>query len=144
MATVQNRTSYWEQAKEQGFDLSWLTQLEESVTSKEVDELSANYTGRVEGSIPRNEVARFGAYTFNTKSEVWAHNLTKLYHEFITRQWSSATDIPWETIEELPDDIEAAQCQLSTFFAQVEFVASDVPGRFIASMSPDYHEVRLA
>ena len=33
---------------------------------------------------------------------------------------------------------------MSTFFAQVEFVASDVPGRFIAAMSPDYHEVRLA
>ena len=102
MATVQNRTSYWEQAKEQGFDLSWLSQLEESVTSREVDELSANYTGRVEGSIPRNDVARFGAYTFNTKSEVWAHNLTKLYQEFITRQWSSATDIPWETIQDCP------------------------------------------
>jgi hypothetical protein len=144
MATVQDRTSYWERAKEQGFDLSWLSQLEESVTRKDVDEVSRNDTGRVEGSIPRNNVPRFGAYTFRTKSEVWAHNLTKLYHEFVTRQWSSATDIPWDTIEALPDDVEAAQCQLATFFVQVEFVASDVPGRFISSMSPDYHEVRLA
>ena len=100
--------------------------------------------GRVQGSIPRGDVARFGAYTFRTKSEVWAHNLTKLYEEFITRQWSSATDIPWETIQPLPDDIEAAQCQLATFFTQVEFIASDVPGRFISTMSPDYQEVRLA
>ena len=144
MATVEQRASYWEQAREQGFDLSWLTQLEENVASESVEEVSANDTGRVQGSIPRNNVARFGAYTFRTKSEVWAHNLTKLYHEFVTRQWSSATDIPWETIKPLPDDIEAAECQLATFFTQVEFVASDVPGRFISTMSPDYHEVRLA
>ena len=144
MATVQNRASYWEQAKEQGFDLSWLSKLQENVARDDVDEISVNNTGRVEGSIPRNNVAQFGAYTFRTKSEVWAHNLTKLYQEFVTRQWSSATDIPWETLEALPDDIEAAECQLATFFTQVEFVASDVPGRFISTMSPDYHEVRLA
>ena len=144
MATVDNRTSYWEEAKAQGFDLSWLSKLEENIARPEVDEVSVNNTGRVEGSIPRNNVAQFGAYTFRTKSEVWAHNLTKLYHEFITRQWSSATDIPWDTIEPLPEDIEAAECQLATFFTQVEFVASDVPGRFISTMSPDYHEVRLA
>ena len=144
MATVQNRASYWEQAKEQGFDLSWLNKLQENVAREDVDEISVNNTGRVEGSIPRNNVAQFGAYTFRTKSEVWAHNLTKLYQEFVTRQWSSATDIPWETLEALPDDIEAAECQLATFFTQVEFVASDVPGRFISTMSPDYHEVRLA
>ena len=117
MDTVRDRTSYWENAKEQGFDLSWLSQLEESITRDDVDEFSSNDTGRVEGSIPRNNVPRFGAYTFRTKSEVWAHNLTKLYHEFVTRQWSSATDIPWETIKELPEDVEAAQCQLATFFA---------------------------
>ena len=127
MATVDSRTAYWEQAREQGFDLSWLSQLEEQVNGQGVEEYSANDTGRVQGSIPRNDVAKFGAYTFRTKSEVWAYNLTKLYEEFITRQWSSATDIPWETIQPLADDIEAAECQLATFFTQVEFVASDVP-----------------
>ena len=144
MATVQDRTSYWEQAKEQGFDLSWLAKLEESVTRDSVDEFSMNNTGRVEGSIARGDVPQFGAYTFRTKSDVWGYNLTKLYQEFVSRQWSSATDIPWDTLQPLPDDIEAAECQLATFFAQVEFIASDVPGRFISSISPDYHEIRLA
>ena len=27
-----------------------------------------------------------------------------LYEEAVARQWSSATDIPWETIQPLPDD----------------------------------------
>ena len=31
MATVDSRTAYWEKAREQGFDLSWLSQLEEQV-----------------------------------------------------------------------------------------------------------------
>ncbi|CAI8022358.1 hypothetical protein GBAR_LOCUS13144 [Geodia barretti] len=84
MATVQDRTSYWEQAKEQGFDLSWLSKLEETVTRESVDDFSMNNTGRVEGSIPRGDVPQFGAYTFRTKSDVWGYNLTKLYQEFVT------------------------------------------------------------
>ena len=143
MATGKEQATYWEKAQQSGFDLSWLNQLKENVISDSVDELSENNTGRVEGSIARGNVPQFGAYLFRQKKDVWAHNLTKLYQEFVTRQWSSATDIPWETITPLPDDIEAAECQLATFFAQVEFVASDVPGRFISTMSPDYHEVRL-
>ncbi|MCL0053891.1 ferritin-like domain-containing protein, partial [Dehalococcoidia bacterium] len=144
MATVAQHQTYWERAKEAGFDLSWLNQLEENVVGAEVEDVSDNLTGRVAGSIPRPGVAQYGAYPFRTKKEVWGYNLRKLYEEFVSRQWSSATDIPWDTLEELPDDIEAAECQLATFFAQVEFVAADVPGRFIATMSPDYQEVRMA
>ncbi|HIL31703.1 MAG TPA: hypothetical protein EYG27_09260 [Dehalococcoidia bacterium] len=142
MATTAQHQTYWERAKESGFDLSWLSKLEENVVGAEVEDVSDNLTGRVAGSIPRPGVAKFGAYPFRTKKEVWGYNLTKLYEEFVSRQWSSATDIPWDTLEELPDDIEAAECQLATFFAQVEFVAADVPGRFIATMSSDYQEVR--
>jgi len=142
MATVKSDTAYWEEAQKQGFDLSWLEQLKNNVPGDDKAEVSENLTGRVEGSIPRAGIPQIGAYPFRTKKEVWAYNLTKLYNEFVTRQWSSATDIPWETLKPLPDDIEAAECQLATFFTQVEFVASDVPGRFISTMSPDYHEVR--
>jgi len=143
MATLRSETEYWEEAQKQGFDLSWLEQLKHNVIEETKAEVSENLTGRVEGSIPRAGIPQVGAYAFRTKKEVWAYNLTKLYDETVTRQWSSATDIPWETLTPLPDDIEAAECQLATFFTQVEFVASDVPGRFISTMSPDYHEVRL-
>ena len=144
MATTTQQQNYWEKAKDSGFDLGWLNQLRENIVIEEEAETSENLTGRVSGSIPRPAAPKFGAYPFRTKKEVWGYNLRKLHEEFVTRQWSSATDIPWETLEELPDDIEAAECQLATFFAQVEFVAADVPGRFIATMSPDYQEVRLA
>ena len=59
------------------------------------------------------------------------------------RQWSSAVDIPWDSIEELPDEIERAQCQLGTFLTEVEFVAGDVPGKWIAETTPEYYEPRM-
>ena len=64
MATVTQHQTYWERAKEAGFDLSWLNQLEENVVGGEVAEVSENLTGRVAGSIPRPGVAHFGAYPF--------------------------------------------------------------------------------
>ena len=146
------------QVVQDGFDLSWLQQLKAQIPGA-VAELandptlaenapglldeSANFTQRTRGALPRRGIPQYTAYTFRDKNEVWGYNLTKLYQEAVSRQWSSATDIPWESLRPLPDDIEAAQCQLATFFAQVEFVAADVPGRFIAQMSPDYHEVRM-
>ena len=40
MATVTEHQTYWERAKETGFDLSWLNQLKENVVGEEVDEVS--------------------------------------------------------------------------------------------------------
>ena len=148
MTILQDRPSAeMEEAVQNGFDLSWLQQLKQQIpgaaeelandptlaehTPELLDE-SPNQTQRTRGAIPRSGVPQYSAYTFRDKKEVWGYNLTKLYQEAVSRQWSSATDIPWETLRPLPDDIEAAQCQLATFFAQVEFVAADVPGRFIA------------
>lgn len=132
--------------------LAWLKQLQarkaqvlDEQTREQADGLpehSANLTGRVYGALPRPGLPQIGAYTFRDKQEVWGYNLQKLYEEAVTRQWSSATDIPWHTLEPLPDDIERAECQLATFFNEVEFVAADIPGRFISTMSPDYMEVR--
>ena len=139
-------------AREAGFSLGWMEQLEDRIAqtatveaqdaTEVLPDLSDNLTGRAYGAIPRPGIPQIGAYTFRTKQEVWGYNLRKLYEEAVTRQWSSATDIPWETLEALPDDIERAECQLATFFNEVEFVAADVPGRFISTMSPDYMEVR--
>ncbi len=134
-------------ARNDGYSLSWLEQLSErqdraDIEPADLPELSDNLTGRPHGAIPRPGIPQVGAYAFRTKQEVWGYNLRKLFEEAISRQWSSATDVPWDALEELPDDMERAECQLATFFTEVEFVAADVPGRFIASMSPDYDETR--
>lgn len=105
---------------------------------------SSNLTGRPRGSFPRRNAMRIGGYTVRSKSDIWLENASFLYEEALQRQWSSATDVPWETIKPLPDDIEQAQCQLATFLTEVEFVAGDVPARWISSTTPDYFEARQA
>jgi hypothetical protein len=105
-------------------------------------EHSTNLTGRPRGAGARPQSYRIGNYSVREKSEIWLENASFLYEEALQRQWSSATDVPWHTIEPLPDDIEQAQCQLATFLTEVEFVAGDVPARWIAQTTPDYFEPR--
>ncbi len=109
----------------------------------DVPDQSDNQTGRPRGSSSRPGAYRIEGYQVRTKSDIWLSNAAALYEEALQRQWSSATDIPWHTIKPLPDDIERAQCQLATFLTEVEFVAADVPARWVASTSPDYFEPRM-
>ena len=108
----------------------------------QVPEESNNQTGRPRGSKPRANSMRLGGYTVRTKSDIWLENASFLYEEALQRQGSSATDVPWESIKPLPDDVEQAQCQMATFLTEVEFVAGDVPARWISSTTPDYFEAR--
>ena len=108
----------------------------------DVPDESTNLTGRPRGAVPRPGSMPIGNYTVRSKSEIWLDNASFLYEEALQRQWSSATDVPWETIKPLPDDIEQAQCQMATFLTEVEFVAGDVPSRWVSQTSPDFYEAR--
>lgn len=149
--------------KNNGYKLDWLQQREtfgeeldaptdggglllqdiDSGPFAEVPEWTNNVTGRPRGALTRPSAARIGKYGIRTKADVWLKNGAQLYEEAVQRQWSSATDIPWHELEELPDEIEQAECQLATFLTEVEFVAGDVPGRWISETSPDYYEPRM-
>jgi hypothetical protein len=109
----------------------------------QVPDFSDNMTGRPRGAITRPSAPRVGNYPVRTKSDVWLRNGAQLYEEAVQRQWSSSVDVPWHTLEELPDDIERAECMLATFLTEVEFVAGDVPGKWIAYTTPDYYEPRM-
>ena len=109
----------------------------------QVPEFSDNMTGRPRGAVKRPEAPRVGNYPLRTKADVWLRNGAQLYEEAVQRQWSSSVDVPWHTLEELPDEIERAECQLATFLTEVEFVAGDVPGKWIAYTTPDYYEPRM-
>jgi len=111
-------------------------------TYGEVPDESDNMTGRPRGAMARAEAYRIGGYSVRSKQEIWLDNASFLYEEALQRQWSSATDVPWDSIEPLPDDIEQAECELATFLTEVEFVAGDVPSRWVAQMTPDYFEPR--
>jgi hypothetical protein len=83
------------------------------------------------------------ARQYKTKADVWSESAMLLYEEAQQRQWSSARDIPWELIQPLPDDLEMAMCTLCTFLTQVEFIAGDLPGRFMEQIHPDHFEAQL-
>jgi hypothetical protein len=103
---------------------------------------SHEMTYRARGAVKREGVPHIG-YFLDKKSDVWSENATLLYEEAVQRQWSSATDIPWEKLEELPDEIERAFCQLCTFLTEVEFIAGDTPGQWIPRISNDHFETKL-
>ncbi len=151
-----------ELGKERGveFDLSWLNpgtegdlEIEPNKHGLTVEALQVssygeipnetdNYTMRPRGAAARPDATRLGI-RWTEKAQSWSEAVSMLYEEAHQRQWSSATDIPWEELPELPDDIEMAMCQLCTFLTQVEFIAGDVPGRWIKHISPDHYEVAL-
>ena len=84
-----------------------------------------------------------GCYDLDEKALVWADNAAELYEEAVARQWSSARDVPWDRLTELPDDIERAVCQLCTQLTEVEFIAGDLPAKWLWRINHDFHEVKL-
>ncbi len=142
-----------------GLDLSWLNLYDDSVsaeagkkgmTLKEINlgrysdgaRGAGDMTYRMRGAIARPDAARFGP-TYMSKADVWAENCMMLYEEATQRQWSSARDIPWDTLEQLPDDLERAMCQLCTMLTEVEFIAGDVPGQWMPFVSAQDFEAGL-
>ncbi len=94
------------------------------------------------GAYPIPGIPSMG-YTIYEKAELWADNAADLYEEAIQRRWRPATDIPWNAIEPLPDEIERAMCQLCTLFCEKGLLAGDIVGRWLPEMSYGYHEVKL-
>ena len=94
------------------------------------------------GAVPDPRSPRH-ARQYHSKADVWSESAMLLYEEANQRQWSSAVDIPWSEIKELPEDIEMAMCTLCTFLTQVEFIAGDLPGRYMEEVHPDHFEAQL-
>ena len=82
-------------------------------------------------------------YSIYEKAELWSENAADLYEEAIQRRWRPSTDVPWESMEDLPDAIEKAVCQLCTHISERALVAGDIVGGWLPEMSYGYHEVKL-
>jgi hypothetical protein len=81
------------------------------------------------------------AFTLRQKRDIWAQELTSIYKQAVGNQWSAARDIPWDNLTKLPEEVEAAVCQVMTFLTENEFAALYVPARFIPRIHPHYREV---
>lgn len=99
------------------------------------------------GFVPRGAVAEQGVpdygFTINRKDQVWADSLFDLYEQAKESQWNATTDIPWETLPELPKELEWAVCQIMTFLAENEYSALYIPSKFMSRINPHYIEVLM-
>lgn len=94
------------------------------------------------GAYPIPGVPSMG-YSIFEKAELWSDNSADLYEEAIQRRWRASTDIPWTTIEPLPDEIERSICQLATALCEKALITGDIIGKWLPEMSYGYHEVKL-
>jgi hypothetical protein len=94
------------------------------------------------GAYPIPGVPSMG-YSIFEKAELWADNAADLYEEAIQRRWRPAWDIPWATLEPLPDEVERSFCQLATALCEKALVTGDVIGNWLPEMSYGFHEVKL-
>lgn len=94
------------------------------------------------GAVPIPGVEGMG-YSIFEKQEVWSDACAALYEEAIQRRWRPATDVPWDSIQPLPDDLERAICQICTHISEKEQMEADVLGKWEPEISYGYHEVKL-
>lgn len=97
------------------------------------------------GLSPRGAAIESGgpefAFTLCEKRRVWADELSTIYRQATSNQWSTAKDVPWAVLPKLSPELEAAVCQIMTFLTENEFAALYVPARFIPRIHPHYREV---
>ena len=94
------------------------------------------------GAYPIPGVPAMG-YSIYEKAELWAENAGDLYEEAIQRRWRPSTDVSWETMQDLPEEVEKAVCQVCTWLCEKALLAGDVTGKWLPEMSYGYHEVKL-
>jgi len=82
------------------------------------------------------------SYSLNDKADVWADNAAALYEQAIRERWASATQIPWETLTPLSDEVEAAVCQVCTALSEDGFAAQQVIGRWLERIAYGFLEVK--
>jgi len=82
------------------------------------------------------------SYSLNDKADVWADNAAALYEQAIRERWASATEVPWETLTPLSDEVEAAVCQVCTALSEDGFAAQQVIGRWLERIAYGFLEVK--
>jgi len=109
------------------------------------------------GDIPdvwhnRSEIARGSypaaanedmGYTIFDKATVWADCVVPLYEIAIRDRWVSATDLPWASLEHLPDDMERAVCQVMTELSDRAYFQGALLSGWLPEISYGYLELKL-
>ena len=143
LAWMQSNPEGWGQSVERSADGLRLSNIEQGHYANVPEQGSKHGSMAPRGCYVPEETPGLDQYTLNEMAEVWAVNAGALYDEAVVRQWNSVTDIPWDKLEKLPEDIERSVCQLCTGLTEIEFVAGDMPAQWLARINHDFHEVKL-
>jgi hypothetical protein len=80
-------------------------------------------------------------FRLNSKAEVWADSVPRLYLQAAAAQWNPATAIEWDAPFELLPEVESAVVQVMTYLIENEIAALLVPAKFLAQVHPHFREV---
>lgn len=94
------------------------------------------------GAHPLPEPGMAASYSIFDKAEVWSENVRVLYEDAIRDRWASATAVPWETLQPLPEHIERAICQICTEMSEQAWVAVQTISTWLERISYGFHEVK--
>ena len=107
-----------------------------------IPDRSEEMTRMPRGAFHVSGVPRLEFYPLSKKVDIWADNAAGLYEEAIHRRWMAHLDVPWDTIEPLPREMELSMGQLCTELAQQASVETDSIGQWIGRMNYAYYEVK--
>lgn len=111
-------------------------------TYGDVPDVWTNRSEIARGSYPHAVVEDMG-YTIFDKAVVWSDNCIPLYEEAIRDRWVSATDLNWNSLEALPDDIERSVCQLMTELSDRAYFQGAVISGWLPEISYGFLEAKL-
>ncbi len=80
-------------------------------------------------------------FLLDSKEQVWANSIPRLYAQAAAAQWDPATAIDWSAPFHLAPEIESAVVQVMTYLIENENAALLVPARFIGQIHPHFREV---
>jgi hypothetical protein len=80
-------------------------------------------------------------FRLDSKAEVWADSVPRLYQQAAAAQWDPATAIDWDTPFDLEPEVETAVVQVMTYLIENETAALLVPAKFLAQLHPHFREV---
>src|SRR5215207_8257609 len=80
-------------------------------------------------------------FRLDSKAEVWAEHVPRLYLQAAAAQWNPATAVDWDATFDLPPEVESAVVQVMTYLIENETAALLVPAKFLAQVHPHFREV---
>ena len=82
-------------------------------------------------------------YSIYDRTEVWADGVGDLYEDAIRDRWVPATDLQWDSLEELSPEVERATGQICAVYSTYGITEQKIISKWFEEISYGFHEVKL-